>query len=123
MAKDPIQDRINEKLRIRIKSRKATLFLIGPGAFNPPPKVDSAFVRLVPHKTPVYGIQDHAAFGKTVTLAFSQRRKTLRNTLKPLLSSEQIAACGIDPGVRPEQLEVRDFVTLANRIGLAGNAE
>ena len=59
--------------------------------------MNSAFVRLIPHREPLYDIHDPAAFADLVRHAFAQRRKTLRNTLKPLLSAEAIAACGIDP--------------------------
>jgi 16S rRNA (adenine1518-N6/adenine1519-N6)-dimethyltransferase len=94
------------------------LFAIGPGAFRPPPKVDSAIVRLVPLAQPP-DIADQAVFARLVAAAFAQRRKTLRNGLKGLLSAEAIAGLGIDPGARAEQLALDDFVRLAN---LACNA-
>ena len=94
------------------------LFAIGPGAFRPPPKVDSAIVRLVPLAQPP-DIADQAVFARLVAAAFAQRRKTLRNGLKGLLSAEAIASLGIDPGARAEQLALDDFVRLAN---LACNA-
>ncbi len=89
------------------------LFDIGPGAFNPPPKVDSSIVRLVPRPDEEVAIDDPEGFAKLVRLAFAQRRKTLRNNLKPLMDGEQISALGIDPGVRPETLSVADFKLLA----------
>ena len=89
------------------------LFTIGPGAFQPPPKVDSAVVRLVPCAAPL-AIDDDAAFAHVVAAAFAQRRKTLRNGLRGLLTGEAIAALGIDPGTRAEQLPLEDFVRLAN---------
>lgn len=89
------------------------LFAIGPGAFNPPPRVDSAFVRLIPHsESPVNTNID--ILDQVVKTAFSQRRKTLRNTLKTLLNSDQIKATGIDPGIRAEQLSLQQFAQLAN---------
>ena len=90
------------------------LFDIGPGAFTPAPKVDSAFVRLLPHTTPLYQIDDYALFRQLVTAAFSQRRKTLRNALRSLMTEEEITAAGQSPGVRAEQLSVAAFATLAN---------
>lgn len=90
------------------------LLKIGPGAFTPPPKVDSAVVYLKPWATPPHVANDTAQFGKLVQQAFSQRRKTLRNTLKGLLSAEQIESVGIDPVRRAETLAVEDFVNLAN---------
>ncbi|MBU0500141.1 MAG: 16S rRNA (adenine(1518)-N(6)/adenine(1519)-N(6))-dimethyltransferase RsmA [Gammaproteobacteria bacterium] len=94
--------------------RVTHLFDIGPGAFNPPPKVHSAFVRLTPYLEQPHPIQDRGRFAQVVTTAFGQRRKTLRNALKLILRAEQIAACGIDPGARAETLSVADFVRLAN---------
>lgn len=90
------------------------LFLIGPGAFQPAPKVDSALVRLIPYERPPFPIDDPGLFSKIVTQAFSQRRKTLRNTLKGLVSAETMEHCGIDPGGRAEQLSVEAFSRLGN---------
>jgi len=101
---------------IQARCRVESLFVIGPGAFQPPPKVDSAFVRLIPHREPRYDIRDQAGFARLVAQAFSQRRKTLRNTLKPLLSAEAITACGIDPSIRAEQLSIEELVHLANTL-------
>ena len=88
------------------------LFTVGPGAFRPPPKVDSTVVRLVPLPRPAI-VADPATFARVVAAAFAQRRKTLRNGLKGLLRAEDIAALGIDPGARAEQLDLGDFVRLA----------
>ncbi|WP_371370022.1 16S rRNA (adenine(1518)-N(6)/adenine(1519)-N(6))-dimethyltransferase RsmA [Pseudomonas sp. QL9] len=92
------------------------LFTVGPGAFNPPPKVESAIVRLAPYAEPPYPAKDHRLLERIVREAFNQRRKTLRNTLKSLLSVEDIESVGVDPTLRPEQLDVSDFVKLANRL-------
>lgn len=104
------------RLGVMVQARCAVgaLFVIGPGAFQPPPKVDSAFVRLVPYREPRYAIQDPVRFGRVVTLAFSQRRKTLRNSLKAVLKADEIEACGIDSGARVENLSIEDFVCLSN---------
>lgn len=88
------------------------LFTIGPGAFNPPPKVESAFIRLIPRSEPAVEA-DAGIFAQVVRLAFGQRRKTLRNTLRGLLSGEEIAASGVDPGLRAEQLGLEEFASLA----------
>ena len=90
------------------------LFDIGPGAFTPAPKVDSAFVRLTPHRTAVYQIDDYPLFQRLVTAAFSQRRKTLRNALRNLMTEAEIMAAGQVPGIRAEQLSVAEFAALAN---------
>ena len=92
------------------------LFGIGPGAFSPPPKVESAFVRLLPHAQPPVAVTDEAVFRNVVRQAFGQRRKTLRNTLRGLLDTDEISAAGIDPGVRAETLDLAGFAALANRV-------
>lgn len=99
---------------LQVRAQVSALFEIGPGAFSPPPKVDSAFVRLQPWDPSPYGIEDWSGFGLLVSRAFSQRRKTLRNSLRQILPTQTIEAAGIDPGARAEQLSVADFVTLAN---------
>lgn len=90
------------------------LFDVPPGAFRPPPKVDSAVVRLVPRAAETIGIRDHALFARVVRDAFGQRRKTLRNALSQVCGSEAIEAAGVRPDARAEQLPVADFVRLAN---------
>jgi len=90
------------------------LFNVPPEAFIPAPRVQSSFVRLVPHGTSPVTIRDMPAFERLVSQAFSMRRKTLRNCLKGLLDSSQIEAAGIDPGLRPETLGVAEFAALAN---------
>lgn len=90
------------------------LLKIGPGAFSPPPKVDSAVVYLQPWATPPHVANDPEHFADLVAQAFSQRRKTLRNTLKGMVAAEQMESVGIDPQRRAETLTVADFVNLAN---------
>lgn len=92
------------------------LLKIGPGAFSPPPKVDSAVVYLKPRTEFILPAQDVAVLSATVAKAFAQRRKTLRNTLKDLLTAEQIESLAIDPGKRAETLSVTDFVRLSNLV-------
>lgn len=92
------------------------LFDIGPGAFRPPPRVTSTFVRLVPHAVPPFTIDNHRSFANVVAAAFSQRRKTLRNALKQLLSERQIELAGIDPGARAETVEPAGFAALAAQL-------
>ncbi len=90
------------------------LFTVGPGAFRPPPKVDSAVVRLVPRAPDSIGIADPARFAAFVRDAFGQRRKTLRNALSRQCDEDWIRAAGVDPKARAEQLSVADFVRLAD---------
>lgn len=93
-----------------------SLFDVPPESFDPPPKVNSAVVRLVPHNEPPVDVNDVKALEKVVTQAFSQRRKTLRNTLKPLLNEEKIKSLDIDPVRRAETLSLEEFARLANAI-------
>lgn len=89
------------------------LFDVPPEAFDPQPKVDSAIVRLTPHITPLYPIVDFSELERLVACAFSMRRKTLANNLKPVMSAAELTALGIDPVLRPEQISVADYVTIA----------
>jgi 16S rRNA (adenine1518-N6/adenine1519-N6)-dimethyltransferase len=91
------------------------LFTVPPAAFNPRPRVDSKIVRLLPHPATPFPATDYRDFSALVKQAFGQRRKTLRNTLKPMLDVDTIAALGIDPGARAETLGLQDFVCLANK--------
>ena len=94
----------------------ALLFIVPPDAFDPPPKVDSAIVRLVPHETLPHPAKDARLLEHVVREAFNQRRKTLRNTLKGVLDSQAIEAAGVDGSLRPEQLDLAAFVRLADRL-------
>ncbi|MBN5052341.1 MAG: 16S rRNA (adenine(1518)-N(6)/adenine(1519)-N(6))-dimethyltransferase RsmA [Stenotrophomonas lactitubi] len=91
-----------------------SLFVVPPGAFRPPPKVDSAVVRLIPRDPATINIKDHKRFADVVKAAFGQRRKTLRNALNNVVSAEQFVAAGVRPDARAEQLDVAEFIALAN---------
>jgi 16S rRNA (adenine1518-N6/adenine1519-N6)-dimethyltransferase len=91
------------------------LFDVGPGAFQPPPKVWSAIVRLRPSAAARFAIGSERALKALVTAAFSHRRKILRNGLKGLLSDHDIRSCGVDPLARPETLSPEQFGCLAAR--------
>lgn len=90
---------------------------VPPGAFLPPPRVESAVVRLDPRPEPRAAVADPKAFSQLVRTAFQQRRKTLVNALAPLsgkpAAERWCTAAGIDPGLRPERLSVEDFGALA----------
>ncbi|MGD2055693.1 MAG: 16S rRNA (adenine(1518)-N(6)/adenine(1519)-N(6))-dimethyltransferase RsmA [Gammaproteobacteria bacterium] len=90
------------------------LFNIGAGAFQPPPRVESAFVRLIPHREPPVEVVDETMLAAVVRRAFAQRRKTLRNALRGLIGEQQIRALGIDPAARAEMLGIGEFAALAN---------
>ena len=99
---------------VQYRCRAESLFGVGPGAFSPPPRVDSAVVRLTPFDTLPYPARDERRLADLVNRAFSQRRKTLRNGIRDLLDAEGIERAGVDPGIRPERVSVEEFVRLAN---------
>ncbi len=90
------------------------LFNVKPGAFQPPPKVDSAVVRLIPYRELPYKANDSVLFAEIVRVSFGQRRKMLRNNLASLLHVKDFEQLSIDPKRRPEQLSISDYVKLAN---------
>jgi 16S rRNA (adenine1518-N6/adenine1519-N6)-dimethyltransferase len=106
-------------IMLQYRCRVTHLFSIGPEAFNPPPKVESAFVRLEPFDQPPVQVADEVLFENLVKQAFSQRRKTLRNTLRDMLDAETITVLGIDPSARAETLAIQDFAVLANHLSNA----
>jgi 16S rRNA (adenine1518-N6/adenine1519-N6)-dimethyltransferase len=83
-------------------------------AFEPPPQVESALVRMTPHPRPPHPARDEALFGMIVAAAFGQRRKTLRNALKLHFGAADFARLAIDPGLRAQDLAVAEFVRLAD---------
>ncbi|MGO4262686.1 16S rRNA (adenine(1518)-N(6)/adenine(1519)-N(6))-dimethyltransferase RsmA [Lysobacter sp. TAB13] len=99
------------------------LFDVPPAAFRPPPKVDSAVVRMIPHAPDKIGIDDRALFARVVRDAFGQRRKTLRNALSQICEGVSIEAAGLRPDARAEQIEVADFVRLSNWLKANGSIE
>ena len=92
------------------------LFDVPPGAFSPPPRVDSSVVALRPLPDTAFRIIDPDGFSRLVAKAFSQRRKTVRNALKGLADVEQLTEAGIDPTHRPERIPVENWVALANSL-------
>ena len=88
------------------------LFDVPPGSFSPPPKVDSAVIRLQPHASLPCPVDDITRLELVVSTAFNQRRKTISNSLKNLLDKSTIPALGIDPTARAENLSLADFVQL-----------
>jgi 16S rRNA (adenine1518-N6/adenine1519-N6)-dimethyltransferase len=106
--------RLSVALQYRFEMEK--VLDVDPEAFYPQPKVHSAVVRMVPRVTHEPAALDEALFARVVTTAFSQRRKTLHNTLRNMVEVADYAALGIDPGARAETLAVDDFVRIANRL-------
>jgi 16S rRNA (adenine1518-N6/adenine1519-N6)-dimethyltransferase len=89
------------------------LFTVPAECFRPAPKVESAFVRMIPRSKPLGEANTHALFTQIVSAAFGQRRKTLRNTLGNYLQATDFAELEIDPGQRAENLSVLQFVSIA----------
>jgi 16S rRNA (adenine1518-N6/adenine1519-N6)-dimethyltransferase len=87
---------------------------IGPDAFKPAPKVDSAIVRLIPHREIKNPVKDINSLNRVCLAAFNQRRKTIRNSFKKLFTVEQLTDLGIDATLRAENLPVSDYIKLAN---------
>jgi 16S rRNA (adenine1518-N6/adenine1519-N6)-dimethyltransferase len=106
---------------LQLRCTVEPLFRVPPGAFRPPPKVDSAIVRLTPLPTQALPDADSGMIERLVRAAFGQRRKTLSNALRDLATAKQIDAAGIDPRARAEQLAPSAFVALAQT--LAGRAD
>ncbi len=90
------------------------LFLVPPEAFDPVPKVDSAIVRLTPYETLPYVAMDVNQLQNVVRTAFNQRRKTLRNNLKELISAQALETLDINPGERPERLTLQSFIRISD---------
>lgn len=92
------------------------VFNVPAEAFYPKPKVESAIVSLTPYKVSPYPPVDFAQLEQLVATAFSMRRKTLANNLKPLLSADELLSLGINPVMRPEQISIIDYVNIAKFI-------
>jgi 16S rRNA (adenine1518-N6/adenine1519-N6)-dimethyltransferase len=101
---------------LQLRCTVEPLFKVPPGAFRPPPKVDSAIVRLTPLPADALPDADADLIARLVRAAFGQRRKTLSNALRDLATAQQIDAAGIDPRARAEQLAPSAFVALARRL-------
>ncbi|MDX1492363.1 MAG: 16S rRNA (adenine(1518)-N(6)/adenine(1519)-N(6))-dimethyltransferase RsmA [Pseudohongiellaceae bacterium] len=92
------------------------LFDVPPSAFVPQPKVCSAIVRLRPHKEPAVKVQDVKCLQDVVRVAFTQRRKTLKNSLRALISEDELNKLPIDIGLRPEKLSLADYAIISDSI-------
>lgn len=104
------------RLSVMVQSlcRVEYLFSVSPGSFSPPPKVESAVIRLIPEPLQGLTIQNRRLFADVVRTAFTKRRKTIRNALKTLASEDVLTRAGILLTVRPEEITVADYIQLAN---------
>ena len=116
-ADSPEYGRLSVMLQYRFEMERVVE--VPPDAFRPKPKVDSTVVRLVPDLTAGRAV-DEGLFSRLVTSAFSQRRKTLRNSLNGLLGAADFQALAIDPVMRAQELTVADFVRTANYLSALG---
>lgn len=114
MPGHPDYGRLSVMMQYHCKVEK--LFTVPPGAFSPQPKVDSAIVKLTPWRPLPHPARNPATLGHVVRVAFSQRRKTLRNTLKTLLPPDKLELLGIDLNLRPENVGLRDYVRLSDLV-------
>ncbi len=92
------------------------LFDVDRLAFDPPPEVTSSVARLEPLPAGTYDIEDENRLSRLVARAFSQRRKTIRNSLREVADEAMLESAGIDPGLRPEAIAIADYVRLANTL-------
>ncbi|MEE4245378.1 MAG: 16S rRNA (adenine(1518)-N(6)/adenine(1519)-N(6))-dimethyltransferase RsmA [Kangiellaceae bacterium] len=102
--------------------RAEFMFLVKPGAFNPPPKVDSAIVRLTPHPADNSPSTNVELMNKIVTSAFSLRRKTIRNSLKQYLTESDFAQLQLNSKERAENLSLDDFIKITDFLSSKNDA-
>jgi 16S rRNA (adenine1518-N6/adenine1519-N6)-dimethyltransferase len=115
MVADPdTEDYGRLSVMLQYRFAMACVLRVPPGAFTPPPKVDSAVVRMKPLGAERPRARDEDLFARIVAAAFSQRRKTLRNAAKAFVGEEAFARAGIDPVRRGETLSVQEFIALAD---------
>lgn len=100
-------------IMLQYKYRCRQLLAVPPQSFYPVPKVDSAIIQLKPRHDYLWSSIDTTRLNLVVSQAFNQRRKTLSNSLKSLLSANSLIACGIDPNLRAENLSVENYLTLS----------
>lgn len=112
MPSTPDYGRLSVMLQYRFDMEY--VFSVPAESFRPIPKVESAIVRMIPRSQSARAVKDEALFAQIVLAAFSQRRKTLRNTLHHFLKAEDFSALDIDPGLRAENLSVEKFIAIAN---------
>jgi 16S rRNA (adenine1518-N6/adenine1519-N6)-dimethyltransferase len=112
--------RLSVMLQYRFQAQR--LLRVPPGAFRPAPKVESAFLRLVPHRPMPLKAADERIFAEVVARSFGQRRKTLRNALRGLIDTRDLAALGVDPSLRAETLPVAAFVRVADHVAAGTKA-
>ncbi len=106
------------RLSVMVQSyyKVESLFDIAPSMFSPPPKVISSFMRLAPCDVVQGNLLDRSLFNKIVKVAFHQRRKTIKNNLSSIASENQLQQASIDPSLRPQEISIRQYITLTNQL-------
>jgi 16S rRNA (adenine1518-N6/adenine1519-N6)-dimethyltransferase len=109
-------------VNVQAHARVEALFRVPAGAFHPPPRVDSALVRLTPRAEPAVPPEREERYRTFVQEAFSLRRKQMRRVVRtiarldPAAADEALASCAIDPEIRPETLSPEQFARLVEAI-------
>jgi len=105
-------------IMVQYRAKPELKFIIPAGAFRPVPKVDSACIRIDVYERPPIRVKDEALFSRVVRAAFSQRRKTILNGIKPITDEpgKILEMAGIDPKRRPETLSLQEFACLAEAL-------
>lgn len=104
-------------ITVQLYTKPTLKFLVPKGAFSPPPEVDSAVVHFEVYPHPIYKVENEEFFLKIVKTAFSQRRKTILNSLKSFKDiKEALLKAGIDSKLRPENLSIEDFIRLTEAL-------
>ena len=106
---------LSRRILIQVWYRVEYLFNVHKHVFNPPPKVKSAVIRMTRNETKELGC-DEKLFKQVVKTTFNQRRKTLRNSIKPILGKDCPLTEDVLFNKRPEQLSVQEFISLTNRV-------
>ena len=101
---------------VQVKCHAQKLIQIPAQSFSPAPKVESAFIRLIPLKQALVPKHLEHNFAKIVQISFSQPRKTINNNLKKFLTQNEIIDAGISPNIRPQQLKIENLLSLARLI-------
>ncbi|SDZ73236.1 16S rRNA (adenine(1518)-N(6)/adenine(1519)-N(6))-dimethyltransferase RsmA [Nitrosospira multiformis] len=114
VAKPSTSDYGRLSVMLQCRFEMEQLFIVPPECFHPPPKVQSAVVRMIPLKKPLIEASQEKLFAEIVSAAFSQRRKTLRNTLRDYLTGEDYLKLEIDSNLRAENLSITQYVAITN---------
>jgi 16S rRNA (adenine1518-N6/adenine1519-N6)-dimethyltransferase len=120
VAKPSTSDYGRLSVMLQYRFEMEQLFIVSAECFRPPPKVESAMVRMIPLKKPLIEASQEKLFAEIVSAAFSHRRKTLRNTLRNYLKPDDYLKLEIDPNLRAENLSIAQYVAITNHFNGVG---